>query len=398
MLNLVHESETQRQHVRVQVPGVVEIDGAKTQARFRLVDLSAGGIGFDARNIAFRVGQTCSGRVSLPLHPVEMTIPVRFQIRHFDSASGRVGASFEELNAAQVAAIRRLVSAYLGGEVVGVGDVLHTLTRDNFTSPRAGARAPRRGLLASVRATAATMVMLVIGGAALVYTGHRVSEKLLSVTSTAARVGAPQYAVTMPRDGVFRSLVPDNGVVSRGAPIGTFESSMLDLVRGQALKSELDAKELNALLDRSVKGTITSPCDCRVQAMYVADEQYVGKGEELVSLQPLEFEPYVVARFEYPGAETLSVGSPVDLRISGEALQREGRVTQLRTGSDPDAFEDSVVVVVRPDEPIARELVSRPVKVSVRGDAPVDATMMPAAQAQPAQEPSPGAAAGDAAR
>lgn len=393
VLNLVHESETQRQHTRVRVPGVLELDGPQNQghARFRLHDLSAGGLGFDARNIAFKPGQVCSGRLSLTLHPVEVTLPVRFRIRHCDLSKGHAGASFEELNPSQVATIRRIVSAYLGGEIVGIGDVMHTLGRNNFTRPRGDASAPPgRGFFATVRTAAATAVALVIGGIALIYSGQRIGEKMFSTTATAARVGAPQYEITMPRDGVFRSLVPADRVVAKGAPIGTFETSMLDLVRSQALQAQLGAKELDALLDRSVKGTITSPCDCRVQAMYVADEQYVGKGQPVVALQPVKFDPYVIARFPYPGADQLAIGSKVDVHISGEALARSGRVSQLRTGADPDAFEDSVVVIVETDEPIARELVSHPVRVSVdRAELPEVDGLMSVAQAARGNEPPP---------
>ncbi|MFA5938536.1 MAG: PilZ domain-containing protein [Sinimarinibacterium sp.] len=390
VLNLVHESETQRQHTRVRVPGILELDGQQgQQARFRLQDLSAGGIGFDARNVAFKPGQVCSGRLSLTLHPIEATLPVRFRIRHCDPSNGRTGASFEELNQAQVATIRRIVSAYLGGEVVGIGDVMHTLGRNNFTRPRAdGSAPPARGFLAAVRTAIVTAAMLVVGGAALIYSGQRISEKMFSNTATAARVGAPQYEISMPRDGIFRSLVPADRIVAKGAPIGTFETSMLDLVRSQALKAQLGSKELEALLDRSIKGTITSPCDCRVQAMYVADEQYVGKGQPVVALQPVDFSPYVLARFPYPGADQIAVGSPVSVHISGEAFARRGRVAQLRTGADPDAFEDSVVVVVETEEPIARELVSHPVKVSVdRGDLRPLQGLTNVAQAAPRDAP-----------
>lgn len=371
-LNLVHESETQRQHVRVRVPGVVEIEGGKTRMQFRLHDLSAGGIGFEARNIPFKVGQMYSGRLSITIEPIAVTIPIGFVVRHYNPETGRVGAQFEEMSAAEISSIRRVVSAYLGGEIIGVGDVVHTLSRNNFTPPRGGGT-HKRSFAASVRAATVTALMLVAGVAALAYSAQRINEKVFTTSSVMARVSGPRFEVTMPRDGVFYSLVSGDRVVKKGAPIGSFETTMLDLVRGQALKAELPAKELEALLDRTIKGTITSPCDCRVQALYAADQQYVGKGQPIATLEPIEFEPYVVARFNYPGAERLAVGSPVSLRIDGEASPRRGRVTQLRTGSDADSLNDSLVVIVTPDEPLPVEMVSRPVHVVAEDDLPVEA-------------------------
>lgn len=377
-LNLVHESETQRQHVRVKVPGTLEIEAGTSRAQFQLVDLSAGGIGFEARNVRFRPGQRFSGRVHITIEPIAVAIPVRCSIRHHDAESGRTGAAFEELAPPEIATIRRVVTAYLSGELIGVGDVMHTLSRNNFTAPRGtNAAKQKRGFLESMRAGLVTMLVVCAGATALVYTVKKLNDKLFGTTSTIARVSGPSYEIAMPRDGVFRSLVPPDGVVKKGAPIGTFETSMLDLIRGQALQSGLTAKDLGSMLDRTIKGTITSPCDCRVQAMYAVDEQYVGKGQQLAELEPLEFTPYVVARFTYPQADRLAIGTPVELDISGDLQKRRGRVTQLRRGGGDEVLKDELVVIVEPEQPLSMALVSRPVKVSaVSGESVLDVGSM----------------------
>lgn len=368
-LNLVHESETQRQHVRVRIPGIVEIDGGNTRAQFRLHDLSAGGLGFEARNVVFKVGQKYAGRLNVTLDPVSLAIPVRFVVRHFDAASGRVGASFEELGSAEIASIRRVVSATICGELVGVGDVMHTLSRNNFTAPRgAPAEAGERGVFKTMRAAVVTLAMLAAGALAVIYSAQRLDQRLFNTTAVAARVSGPQFQVTMPRDGVFRSLVPDDRFVAKGAPIGSFETTMLDLVRSQALQADLKPADLEALLDRAVSGTITSPCDCRVEALFVTSEQYVGKGQPVAALTPVKYDPYVVARFRYPEANRLAVGSPVRLSIDGEVTEREGRVTEIRRGFGSDEIDSDLVVVVQAAQPIPANLVSRAVEVSARND------------------------------
>lgn len=364
-LNLVHESETQRQHVRVRVPGVLEIEAGNNRAQFRLLDLSAGGIGFEARNARLRPGQQFSGRIHITIEPIAVAIPVRCSIRHHDPETGRTGASFEQLAPPEIATIRRVVTAYLSGELIGVGDVMHTLARNNFTTPRGGGGGTqRRGFFGSLRAAFITVLMLSAGAVALVYTAQRINEKVFATTSKAGRVSGPSFEVAMPRDGVFHSLVPADGVVKKGAPLGSFETSMFDLVRGQAMDAGMNPAQLDSLLDRTIKGTITSPCDCRVQALYTADEQYVGKGQPLATLEPLEYEPFVVARFAYPQADRLALGTPVELDIAGDLQTRKGRVTQIRRGSGTEVLDDDLVVIVEPEAPISMGLVSRPVKVS----------------------------------
>lgn len=367
-LNLVHESEIQRQHVRARVPGTLEVATAQGVQRCRLVDLSGGGLAFESKHGGFRVGQACNGRIHLKLETVTVAVPVRFDVRHVDDHSGQVGVRFEQLDPTAVATLRRVVAGYLGGELVGAGELMHTLSRNNFGAPRKLAGPPpKRGVGSRLRATAQTALMVIVGGVALVYTLDRVSDKLFGANSTAARVSGPRYQVTMPRDGVFRSLVPADGIVKKGSPIGSFETSMFGLVNLQALEAQLTPQQVDDLLGRDIKGTVTSPCDCRVVATYAADGQFIGKGQQIADLAPIEFEPYVVARFGYLEAERLQPGTPVTLRINGDALPRAAHIAQLRHDGDPDALSQDVVVTIKPEQPLSMDLMSRPVQVSANG-------------------------------
>lgn len=367
--NLVHESETQRQHVRARVPGLLEVALPGGAKNFRLHDLSSGGLAFESKGHPFRVGDRLAGRVHLKLETISVAVPVRFDVRSVDGSDGRVGVRFEELDATAVSTLRRVISGFLGGELIGAGELMHTLSRNNFVparSPKAAVQ--HRGFLSKARALAQTSLILVIGAGALLYTGHRVTEKLFGANSSAARVSGPRFKVEMPRDGVFHSLVPADGIVKKGSPIGSFETSMFGLVNMQALEAQLTPEEVSQLLGREIKGTVTSPCDCRVTATYAVDGQFIGKGQQLADLAPLEFEPYVVARFGFREAEQLLPGTPVKVRINGDPLARTGHVTQLRHDGDPDALSQDVVVLIKPEEPLSMDLMSRPAEVSAAGN------------------------------
>lgn len=368
--NLVHESETQRQHVRATVPGTLELDTADGTQRYRLRDLSAGGLGFELKGGGFRPGQLLAGRIHLSLENITVAVPVQLMVTYCDAPGKRAGARFENVGASEIATLRRVVGAYLGGELIGAGEVLHTLSRNNFTTARRPVEPPpARGSLSRFRALAQTSLMLVLGASALIYTAHRVEEKLFGANSSAGRVSGPSFQVAMPRDGVFRSLVPADGVVKKGTPIGSFETSMFGLVSAQALEAALTPQQIDTLLGKQIKGTVTSPCDCRVTAVYASDEQYVGKGERLADLAPIEFEPHVLARFSFREAGRLQPGTPVSIRVNGEPLARAGTVAQVRGGEDFDKLSSDVVVLVKPTLPMPMELVSRPVAVSAEGQA-----------------------------
>lgn len=375
--NLVHESETQRQHVRAEVPGTLELDTPEGAQRYRLSDLSAGGLAFDTKGKGPRLGQTFFGRINLQLESITLAVPVQLQIISYDAAAQRAGARFEKIGAAEVATLRRMVSAYLGGELIGAGEVLHTLSRNNFTTPRKRAAPTKpRGFFSRFRAVAQTSLMMVLGASALIYTAHRVNEKMFGANSNAGRVSGPSFMVAMPRDGVFRSLVPADGIVKKGTPIGSFETSMFGLVSAQALEAALTPQQIDTLLGKQIKGTVTSPCDCRVTAMYAADEQYVGKGERIADLAPVAFEPHVLARFSFREAGRLQPGTPVSLRINGEPLARAGTVSQVRGADDFEKLSSDVVVVVKPSQPLPMELVSRPVEVSAESNSWLSSAMV----------------------
>lgn len=374
--NLVHESETQRQHVRASVPGYVEFTTEQGAQRFRLHDLSGGGLGFFTKGASFEVGQRIDAQIQLSMEAITITVPACLSIRYCDQSTSVVGARFENLGASEVATVRRVVSSFVAGELIGAGDVMHTLSRNNFTAPRRHAAAkPARSSFARFRTMAQTSLIMLFGVAALLYTVHRVNEKMFGANSSAGRVSGPSYQVSMPRDGVFRSLVPEDGVVQKGTPIGSFETSMFGLVSAQALEAALTPQQIDALLGKQIKGTVTSPCDCRVTAMYASNDQYVGKGERLADLAPLQFEPHVLARFNYREAGRLLPGTAVTMRINGEPLARAGTVSQVRGADDFEKLSSDVVVVIKPSLPLPMNLVSRPVQVSAQSNGLISDTI-----------------------
>jgi mannuronan synthase len=363
---VVHESSSQRQHPRVRLPGVVEITSARGGARFKLYDVSAGGFCLETGGQAFRPGESHRGNLIVNVDGVAITLAVAFQVRSV--ANGRAGCCFQELGAQEISVLRHLIHSHLSGDVVSVGEVLHTLGRDNFTRARPAAP-PRPPARTGSRMRALLTTALFLGAAVVAfgYTARQVNRVLFASTATAAKVAGPVYSVVMPREGTFWSLVPDDGVVKRGAPIASFEAPVLDLVRSQALGANLTPEQLQKLIKVTVKGTITSPCDCRVQTQFVANGQYVAKEQPLFELMPRDFEPYLVARFRNDQLGDLATGDRVSFRVSGESRQRVGTITQVRAHGRGDTVDTDVMVMVEPEEPLPAELLSRPAEVIAGG-------------------------------
>jgi mannuronan synthase len=367
---VVHESETQRQHVRVRLPGFVDFDIGGTRHRAKLVDVSAAGCAFELPRNALRPGSTIAGTVLVSAEPIGFTLPVKMQVRTADPQTGRVGCRFQDLGPREIGALRQLISSTLAGETVTVGDVMRS-NGGGYTKPRAS-KAPvveAQDFGGRLRALVVSLVALTLGVTAFGYALKQVHHILFVTSASAGKVAGPVYTVSMPREGMFYSLVPEDGIIKKGAAMASFEAPVLDLVRGQSLAANLSSDQLNKMMSQVVKGTITSPCDCRVQAQFVAHGQYAGRGQALFELVPREIKnPYVMARFRFDQMEKVAPGTVVRFHVTGDNQERSGKISQLRV---PTTAENNVggdvIAMIEPSEPLPPDLVNRPAAVDVGG-------------------------------
>jgi len=385
---LVHEAEAQRQHARIRLPGQLElsattVDGAPATLRFPLQDLSAGGVSFKvpaAQSARFKPGIEARGQIVVSIDGIAITVPVGVRVLRSDAGTGLVAAQFQNLSRQEVSALRHLITSFLAGEIVDAGGLLHTLGRNNFTRPRAESGDAGNPTWGRSRAMAITALVAVLGLSVATYSIGQIQRWLFVTEADAAKVAGSVFTVSMPREGTFRSLVPDTGEVAKGAPIASFETTALDLVRSQLAVAELDGAQLEKLLSQTVKGTISSPCDCRVQARFAADEQYLTRGEAIFQLTPLKGAPQVLARFDYPKAGRLKLGSEMQFQVSGDGEWRQGKISQIRVAGNSDSVDNDLLVTVTPEKPLPVSLVNRPAKVSLgRGYSMVD--LLPSAMA-----------------
>jgi len=372
------EAESQRQHVRVRMPGFVELELNGARQRAKMHDLSAGGCSFDLPRNALKPGQALRASIAITSEPIGFTLPATLQVRSID-ANGRVGCRFQDLGPRETGALRQLIGSTVSGDTLSVGDVVRPAGNagsggngGTFIRPRPArpaASVDTQGFGHRVRALVVSVFALSLGITAFGYALKQVHKIMFVTTASAAKVAGPVYTVSMPREGMFHSLVPEDGLVKKGAAIASFEAPVLDLVRGQSMAANLSADQINKMMSQVVKGTITSPCDCRVQAQFVANAQYAGRGEPLFELVPRELkDPYVMARFRFDQMDKVAPGTVVRFHITGDSQERSGKVAQLRVPNSPEnTVGGDVIAMIEPTEPLPADLVNRPTAVEVGG-------------------------------
>ncbi|MDF3934588.1 HlyD family efflux transporter periplasmic adaptor subunit [Pseudomonas citronellolis] len=364
-LNVVHESEAQRQHARIKLPALLRLNDARPgQADYRLLDLSAGGFAITDSDKTLKAGDLRKGQLLFRIDSMDLALDVEFQVRSVGAAH-RVGCQLQNLQPRETAVLRQLITAHLAGELVSVGDILSVVQRDNFTRARGTAGAGNLDLPARLRSGALTLAIFAVGVVAFAYALNQIYNQYLVTHASSGVVSLPGQQISMPRDGTVQSLVKVGADVGKGAPIATFSGTMLDLLKSSLSDAQLTPENIERLLGQRLQGTLTSPCDCRVIEQRVADGQYANKGEVIFTLAPRNTAAAIEARFDFRHAAELAPGAPVRFQVVGANQVYDGHV--LRSAPLDGDLSTEVRVQIQPDQPLNSEMAGRPVQVSVGG-------------------------------
>ncbi|MFF7705819.1 HlyD family efflux transporter periplasmic adaptor subunit [Pseudomonas sp. NPDC007930] len=361
--NVVHESEAQRQFARVRIPAKLRYLGPNRETQEVVIDdLSAGGFSFSSKK-PLKEGEIYRGRLMFVIDNLGLGMDIEFQARSVDS-DGRVGAQFQNLEQSDIATLRHLITSHMSGELVTVGDVLGTLQRDNFTKARKNkALNDGRGFFGRVSAVGFSLGVFIVGVAAFGYVLNSIYGAYFVTHAEAAVVSVPGTNITMPRDGTVSSLIGPDGVAAKGAPLASFSTSMLDVLKGHLEEADLTPEKVTELFGKQMTGTLTSPCDCVVAQQLVANGQYASKGDVIFTLAPRDATAGVDARFAYSDFQHVRPGSRVSFHVAGEDSNRDGTIISS-TPLKADELSSDLRVSIKPDQPLPSSLAGRPVEVT----------------------------------
>jgi alginate biosynthesis protein Alg44 len=367
--NVVHESEAQRQHARVKIPAKLRFFGPdRTPMEARVIDLSAGGLAFNAGQLPLKVGDVYKARLQFVIDNLGLAMDVELLIRSIDRQTGRIGCQFQNLEPQDISTLRHLITSHLAGDIVSMGEVLATLQRDNFTKARK-MKDGGHGMTAfgRLRAVTFSFAIFLVGLAAFGFIFKSVYGMYFVSHAQAGLVSVAGMNITMPRDGTVQSLIKADGVAAKGAPLATFSTSMLDVLKGHLDDNQLQPAKVEELFGKQMTGTLTSPCDCTVAQQLVANGQYASKGDVIFQLVPRNSEANVEARFTYRQFGDVLPGNTVSFQIAGEDKTRSGKIVSSTSLKSADLSSD-IRVLIQPDEPLDSKFAGRPVEVnSTRG-------------------------------
>lgn len=332
--NIVHESETQRQYVRLPVPAKAKI----ADDEFDIKDLSSGGLSVLEIGKAYETGTLVPIELFLPFSAFSLEVVIDTEVKYYDPKEKTLGLQFVNVTQDQVALLNHVMKSFMAGEIVRSGDLLNVAARENFVNERKKNSTDKTPVVNVSRQIPGLLMITTLGILAATFIVLNLYDSLFTLRSSNAVVQGAEMQVRAVSQGMFQSkLDPSAKEVSNRQEIGS--------VNGDDLKS---------------------PCDCVISDIHRQDGEFVIAGDPIVTLVPKESSPWIVATIKASDANKLSLKNEAHISIAGSPMNVKGYVASIKSVSNP-GFDGSVSrmaeVRIIPEQNLPVELSGRPAKV-----------------------------------
>jgi mannuronan synthase len=349
---IVHESEAQRQHVRLPFPVKVDVNGRVYSSK----NISSGGVSVQDIEGIFQPGQKLPVSVKIPFGTFSLDLHIESEVQHYDSKEKSLGLRFINLTTDQISLFNHVLRAFMAGDVIAAGDLLNVVSRDNFVRVRKQVGNPltdspyKKQLIGF-----AVIALLGLGAAAFI--ASNIYQSLFVVKAADAMVSSQSLALQSPASGTFTSqLEAGASLLEPGQVIGIINPS--DDFSGPSTAIE-----------------IKSPCDCYIAEVNFADGDTVKTNEAVFTLIPADAQPIIIAEVEPLKAARISINTKAIIQIAGSRVEFSGYVTSIKSGMATGAaagagtFETGYIprpvqVRIMPEQRIPADLTGRPARVA----------------------------------
>lgn len=351
---IVHESASQRQHLRLKTPVMGEVAGRMC----RIDNWSVGGIGLNDFEGDAQLGDRIPVTLHFPFEGFDMKFDTAILVKHVDSSERMLGGAFEDMSPQRLSLLRYLIDSYLTGETVDAGDVLQIVSRDNTARARKNGETTDDGsklrtFLVTLRRNLGLLILLI---ATLVLSAY-VAFNLYARTFTVAGDGA----ITSPQAVVLR--MPGTGVVAG------FAAAPGARVQPGTLLASLQTADGNVQ-------NVVSDCDCII-GEYLADiGSPLNKSAPIMSMVPATGSTRATLIVRLDEIRKVKNGDRVAVSFFNDDSVAMGTVESVNLPglTDPTTLKQAGLkvpelagsVTVRFDNPISAVRIGQPVSGRIR--------------------------------
>lgn len=334
-----HEAEYTRQHARYQIPASFRLD----EKDHPLTEWSVSGFSSDNISTDMQDGDRFETEISFSLESFNLSMKVEAEIIRYQKDKGAIACRFVDVTRRNLSLLHYIINAYMAGEVVTAGDVLHVASREAFTPVDPEQALPEhhtafQNVMLKTQRVVGQLIFFAIFIILIAFLGHTGYQRIFVINAMSAKISAPLMTVRSPDDGIYEaSQGKVSGAVSKGQPLG-----LIKFTTGGAT-------------------ILSSPCDCTVAASYAIDNGFSGKGEVIFKLLPKDSSYLVEAKIPAKKLEKIKLGQSAevllpngsnyigkvkDVMAAGINISAENEM-QSKSESEP-----TVTALIETDEPL----------------------------------------------
>lgn len=341
---IVHESETQRQFVRLQLPATVLIEGEK----YSVKDLSSGGMALRNVGDKFQKSTTVNLVLVLPFAGFSLDIELKAEIVHIDKKSDTAGCRFIDLTAEQISILNHVIKAFMSGDIINGNEIINVVSRDNFANVRKHPANQTQSQLDNIKKYGAygliTLATLILA----TFIVSNILEKLFIVKSPQGKVHANTVEMISPANGFFEMVLAEGKAgVQKGQIIGAIVTTNN---KGSGLAG--GPEEI----------PVVSPCDCLIIDQSVLNGEYKAQNASLLTLLPQDSPIDIQVNISIEEIHRLDIGTRAVIDVSGANEIFKGKVKNIKTPKDNlvTNLPPSAVVTIETDQKIPIDYLNRP--------------------------------------
>ena len=333
---IIHESETQRQFVRLQLPATAKIG----DNRLTVKDLSSGGLALRDVGKAFKKGQILDMTLILPFAEFSLDIDLKIEIQYIDKKTDTAGCRFTDLTQNQTSILNHVVRSFVAGDVVGADNILHVVSRENFVNirkhnedhtPTPTEQIKTYVIYGLIASAIIALSSFIIGN---------IMEKMFVVKTSTAQVYVETINITASASGLYMPALPEGVKMTKTGQL---------IARIQHPKT----KEFT---------NITSPCDCYIAQENILPDQYISQDSPLFNLIPKNQQAFIKADIEMKNVHKLDIGTKALADISGIKKPIKGQISNIIVNQNALSLSTAptATIYITPEEKISVGMMGRP--------------------------------------
>lgn len=344
---IVHESETQRQYIRLNLPAQIETGGE----RFDVKDISSGGLAIRNANDNFKANQIIEFVLHFPFADFDLDMELKAEVLYADTKKETAGCRFIGLNQKKVSILNHVIKSFMTGDLIDAGNIIDTVSRENFVNVRQHKQESEQGVGQKLQQYVIYGFIALLTLLIAFFIIQNVLDRLFVINAKDGIVQAPQVQILSPASGVFTYMLPEGRrTVQPGQIIGAVQSS------NAAASSE-------NILEGNIE--ITSPCNCTIIESRILSSEYTAQNNNLFTLLPRDAEVTIAVNIPVEDVHRLNIGSRAVINILGENEEFKGTISNItmnETGLN-NLQPPSARAVIKTDQRISADLINRPASV-----------------------------------